>query len=401
MKNRQNKKRRKGGMVREVMMSVIGTTISIILTFGTAHYVEEYNKRKDGRETAMMVIHDIDEYAEWFSNLAKEELRRYNLAVFVSERTASAEHIGTDTLEDVVNYITEEETDRYSIDDNIERTFQSTQDTWKNINMPAFIDEVRDFYNERREIIKVMNEGAMYEQPVEVGEVKSLAAKTWEKDLNAALREFLHQKLDDEQVKYYLARARNREKTFQQMSDKWKNKSERCKFMMGISDEDLKQYLEKRKLTGRNLKDKQLVGQWETVEDEPQQLEFRRDHTFSQVVTKRGASRYYSGKVIFRFCFTGTWEIQGDTLVRQYDRGRTVEVDDSEISILPEAKDSADKFVAELRDIYDNEQPRQKDWTSPDIRRSARIDKAARKIELRWWDSEDEEEKSSYYVRVK
>ena len=29
-----------GGMVKELLMTILATTISIVLTFGTAHYIE-------------------------------------------------------------------------------------------------------------------------------------------------------------------------------------------------------------------------------------------------------------------------------------------------------------------------------------------------------------------------
>ena len=43
------------------LTSVLGTTVSILLTFGTSALVENKEKADIQRQTAMMVIHDIDE----------------------------------------------------------------------------------------------------------------------------------------------------------------------------------------------------------------------------------------------------------------------------------------------------------------------------------------------------
>ena len=60
-------------MSREILMTTIATTISIILTFGTAHFLEERQKKAEGKQMVMMVIHDIDNAEETFRQMAKEE----------------------------------------------------------------------------------------------------------------------------------------------------------------------------------------------------------------------------------------------------------------------------------------------------------------------------------------
>ena len=52
---------RSASWAKELLMTFIGATLSIVLTFGTAHFVDQKQKLAEGRQTAMMVIHDIDE----------------------------------------------------------------------------------------------------------------------------------------------------------------------------------------------------------------------------------------------------------------------------------------------------------------------------------------------------
>ena len=51
-------------MLRELLMTTLGTTISIVLTFGTAMWLEHRQQMKNRRQTAMMVIANIDDFAE-------------------------------------------------------------------------------------------------------------------------------------------------------------------------------------------------------------------------------------------------------------------------------------------------------------------------------------------------
>ena len=51
-------------IVKELVLTTIATTISIILTFGTAHYFEQKQKKADARLMAMMVIYDMDNTAK-------------------------------------------------------------------------------------------------------------------------------------------------------------------------------------------------------------------------------------------------------------------------------------------------------------------------------------------------
>lgn len=48
---------------KELTLSIIGTTISIILTFGTAAWLEHRQQEKNRRQITLMVISDIYDFA--------------------------------------------------------------------------------------------------------------------------------------------------------------------------------------------------------------------------------------------------------------------------------------------------------------------------------------------------
>ncbi len=51
------------GMLRELLLTILATTISIILTFGTAAYLEHKQQEKNHQQIIMMVISDIYDFA--------------------------------------------------------------------------------------------------------------------------------------------------------------------------------------------------------------------------------------------------------------------------------------------------------------------------------------------------
>lgn len=80
-------------VTKELLMSVIGTTISIVLTFGTAYLIDNHQRKAEGRDIAMMVIHDIDQYVEIFRDEAKEDTERHDLTMYVLEHIDSIRHL--------------------------------------------------------------------------------------------------------------------------------------------------------------------------------------------------------------------------------------------------------------------------------------------------------------------
>ena len=84
---------------KSILTSVLGTTISIILTFGTSALVESKEKANVQRQTAMMVIHDIDLCADQIEEMAKDEEERKNAVQYIQAHLDEIESLPEDTLE--------------------------------------------------------------------------------------------------------------------------------------------------------------------------------------------------------------------------------------------------------------------------------------------------------------
>ncbi len=88
-----------GSWGKGFLTSVMGTTISIILTFGTSAVVERKVKADIQRQTAMMVIHDIDVCVDQMEEMAKEEEKRNNAVQYVLAHLDQIASLPMDTLQ--------------------------------------------------------------------------------------------------------------------------------------------------------------------------------------------------------------------------------------------------------------------------------------------------------------
>lgn len=59
-----NMKGIRGGFWKQLGMLVLGTTVSLVLTFGTAQVIEKKQRANDRRLTALMVMSNIESFAQ-------------------------------------------------------------------------------------------------------------------------------------------------------------------------------------------------------------------------------------------------------------------------------------------------------------------------------------------------
>ena len=121
--------------------TILGTTISILLTFGTNALIQQHRKVQDRKMTAMMVMSNIESFARTL------EIR--------SDRMSATDSIAAWLLcmsyedlellpEKELNYLIGRATNVATLnhDHTAENVFSNTIETWKNINNMQFIDNV-------------------------------------------------------------------------------------------------------------------------------------------------------------------------------------------------------------------------------------------------------------------
>ena len=91
------KKGNSGSVARELLLTTIATTISIVLTFGVSAYFEHKKKKSDARLMAMMVIHDMENTALQLRQASEQADQQAEPARYVWENFYRLDDIGEDT----------------------------------------------------------------------------------------------------------------------------------------------------------------------------------------------------------------------------------------------------------------------------------------------------------------
>ena len=130
----------------ELLMTFLGTTISIVLTFGTATWVEHRQQMKNRRQTAMMVISNINVFGE---NM------RYIDSTLV-KWSSTLRYIAELPRDSVLNLSTDDANAFLSAmfgamllqrDKTAENIFTSDISTWRDVGNLRFISGVGECYS--------------------------------------------------------------------------------------------------------------------------------------------------------------------------------------------------------------------------------------------------------------
>ena len=116
---------------KSFLTSVLGTTISILLTFGTSALVESREKANTQRQTAMMVIHDIDKCIDQMEEMAKNEEERNNAVQYILAHLDQITSLPEDTLKLAINMLA----DYGRISSKAARTSGAIWTTWPSLTI--------------------------------------------------------------------------------------------------------------------------------------------------------------------------------------------------------------------------------------------------------------------------
>ena len=155
-----------GAMVKELLLTTLATTISIVLTFGTAYFVEQRQAEQAQRQTAMMLIHDIDESVAVLDRMAEGEEEQKSAFQYVINHLDQIDSLSVDTLYTAVTMLGTIFTDGKYFDDSKENIFNSSQETWKNLDDVPFVDNMEKFYESRRYLENMMTQSLQWKYPM-------------------------------------------------------------------------------------------------------------------------------------------------------------------------------------------------------------------------------------------
>ena len=394
---------REASWAKELLMTFIGATMSIILTFGTAQYLELRQKRADGRQTAMLIIHDMEISADLFKHYAKQEETGFNCAQAVYASIDSLDKMNRDTLSAFVNFISRPAGKQFVYDDSSEQLFLSSQESWKNINNTAFIDAVQEFFYHRRNVYDMLNTHPFYIKPGDTDEYYRGMFNEYDITDRENTYFFMSVKkwVKQPQVKQYVNFTFSRKNTLDKYADLFTSFANKCKFMMNISDDELAEYVHNRARYGKPLTERQLVGTWimQTTEDTRIEREYCKDHAYNNRIIYYIPYALYTGKLEIRLTTHGSWDIQGDSLITmiQYSKTTPYEIDRSKIQYRPDQAANVESYIELCKQTLDAQIESFKDKEDKRAAYYASIDASGNKIEFREnYESEAEDDTDSH-----
>lgn len=144
-------------MWKELLLTFLGTTISIVLTFGTAHLLDVRQRVKDRKMSALMVTGNVERFARVLDDLADELMQRDTISAWLLGLPLdSLETVPHHQLLDAVNAVIS--MPQLSHDRTAENIFSNSIETWKNMGNFNFIDCVGQSFAEINECEKSYND---------------------------------------------------------------------------------------------------------------------------------------------------------------------------------------------------------------------------------------------------
>jgi hypothetical protein len=295
----------------------------------------------------MMVIHDIDLCADQMEEMAKDEEERKNAVQYIQAHLDEIESLPEDTLELAMDMLADKGLPT-SFDNAKENIFKSSQDIWSNLDNMAFIDNMEDFYRERKELVDYISKSPIFVEPITFEEYHQIIIDSKARNYNIDHAAVLKEKLKDRKVQFFIDFSAARATLYRDFAQSWRDCSDRNKFIMNISDEELAEYIKNSQLSGIPVSKRNLTGQWkrDANGDEQHYYEFLENDSFCRKIMQTVAHPVYNGEIIISYIYGGKWSLKDDTLF-MVNAPKTIEVklDTSHITYLPEMRDSVRRLI--------------------------------------------------------
>lgn len=357
----EKKKKSSNSWWMRLLISIIGTAIGVGLTFAVNNWMDNRKKEQKQRLMAIMVIHDIDESINVLKNMKEDMEKMYNATLYVREHLDQLDSLPNDTLDQALVFIFAGE-DEFRFDNSKEKIFHSSPETWQNLGSMKFIDNVQSCYYSRQTFQDGYNKSSFWQKPVPMQESErlkmdnnNLSLEEYFEQYRTIERNFLKEKLEDENVSYYINSTPRKLGIITEYIKYWSQVNDENKFLMSITDEELENYVNSIKTNGIAVTEKGLIGKWNSssLMDELNQYEFQKDHTYSFLFNQTTSANlnFSQGKMTMIFKETGTWKLEGDTLIVIPD-SVDYEIDVSHMNVQPEKQEMLDSWVQNVKDEY-------------------------------------------------
>ena len=142
---------------RNLLRTILGTTISIMLTFGTNALIQRNRKAQDRKMTAMMVMSNIESFARTLETRSERMAPNDSIAAWLlCMAYEDLELLPEKELDHLLDEATTLATLNH--DHTAENVFTNNIETWKNINNVQFIDNVGSCFSAINGVEEQFNE---------------------------------------------------------------------------------------------------------------------------------------------------------------------------------------------------------------------------------------------------
>ena len=319
---------------QQFLITVLGTAIGVALTFVVNGMIDRRNKEKAQRLTAIMVIHDIDNTIDVFKTWKEKEEEGQSLLLYALARKDQKDLIPADTLMNVLELLVRRKAE-YHFDTSKEQIFNSDADTWQNLENMKFIDNVQEIFYERQRFLEEANTVEWFREPIPEEESMQIVMNGgWnsEEEYCERIWAFLREKLHERRVEYYINVSHARLSALTEYIDKFTLLNEENKFIMGITDREMEDYINSLNNNGIALTRADLPGHWLfAAKDQYTEYDFRSDNSYTftnEATSTYTKTPYWSGNYTLRTSYKGKWALQRDSLIMNPDFSTTdVQVD--------------------------------------------------------------------------
>ena len=350
------------------LTGVLATSIGVGLTFGVNNLVAHNNQKKAQRQAAMMAIYDIDEMVRKFEVSKAREDAFYHAAMYLFSHQEELATTSMDSLWMATSYLRyDPATTPEWVDESTEKVFTTSMDAMTHVGDITFYRNVQECYHMRRDLLNQLKENVTFRKPITDDFITEYRKTLSSADFghagemkHDALARFLQLVFRQPETVLYLQKFHTRNSAFDSFDAQIRLLNQENKFIMNISDDEMKRYIETYVNKVVPATEKLIVGKWEdTHGSKTTTWTFRKDGTATCTVsTEMQLSLAFDEENMnvavltpLEFTAEGRWELWTDTLVFQLDSATmqilTFELDKSNLptSYLESRKDSIDMIL--------------------------------------------------------
>ena len=371
------------GSLKELLMTFLGTTISIVLTFGTSALLDNHQKAAQQRQTAIMSVYDIDEIIRLVKEDMEKEKALSEVTYYLFTHQEELDSVSTDTLKMAIVYLVENVSEKPEwADDSKEKAFSGNIEVRQNMKYAQFYDNVRESYRLRRELLGHLEKDIEFSRPVSDTDyhqfVQQLDFTDFDTDGNLsenASRSLLRRAFQQNTTGLYLRYFFKRREAYSYYISHLVHLNRENKFMADITDDDLAEYVKKNVDKTMPATAQQLIGTWEyqLFDNDVFHYKLKKDQTVELIcdaVNKldlylQDEEMYVPILVPTSTRLKGHWRLDGDSLKLDFDNKTleilSIDVDFSKLpkSALKRSKGQKEGIKNTFIQVF-----KQKDWSS-------------------------------------